>query len=239
MSFQLGASLRNAREAQGLTFEEVARATRIRPQFLAALETERFDRLPGGAYSRSFLREYAEQLGLEPRLFLEEYDARFGELRGPAAPLVRVRGPSHRLRSGTVALLTAIVLTTAILAWRFGEEKHPARVSPIAHTPSAPKTHGALARHRATRPASTRLVVVAGGRCWLSVRVGSESGALVWEGILDGGRSVRFVRRSLWIRVGAPWNVSVRVNGKRVQLPHTTSPLNMLFSAAAQPRPSS
>src|SRR6266496_780477 len=107
VAFELGGSLRNAREAQGLTFEEIARAMFIRPQLLAALENERFDRLPGGAYSRSFLREYAEP-------------------RGPAAPLVRVPVHSHRLRTVAVALLTAAGFATAILAWRFGEERHPA-----------------------------------------------------------------------------------------------------------------
>ncbi len=235
MAFELGGSLRNAREAQDLTFEEIARAMFVRPQFLAALENERFDRLPGGAYARSFLREYAEQLGLDARPFLEEFDTRFGEPRGPAAPLVRVRGPSHRLRGAAVALLTAAVLTTAILAWRFGEGRHPARVSTVAHTPRAAKARGTLARHRATQVVSRTVVVVATGRCWLSVHAGSESGALVWEGILDGGRSLRFVRRRLWIRFGAPWNVSVRVNGKRVRLPQTTSPVNMLFTTGARP----
>ncbi len=208
----------------------------IRPQLLAALENERFDRLPGGAYSRSFLREYAEQLGLDARPFLEEFDTRFGEPRGPAAPLVRVRVHSHRLRTVAVALLTAAGFATAILAWRFGEERHPARVSPAAHTPRAASGKASPERRRPVRaPSPQGLVVVATGRCWLSVHVGSESGALVWEGILDGGRSLRFVRPRLWVRFGAPWNVSVRVNGKRVQLPQTISPLNMQFTTAARP----
>src|SRR5919201_4161234 len=124
VAFEVGETLRNAREASDLTFEQIAQATRIRPQYLVALEAERFADLPGGAYARSFLREYAQQLGLDPRPFLEEYDERFGEPRSPPAALVRVPGPSHRLR-GTILVALLVAVVVGVIAWRFGNEGRP------------------------------------------------------------------------------------------------------------------
>jgi len=234
VSFEVGETLRNARDARELTFEQIAQATRIRPQFLAALEAERFNDLPGGAYARSFLGEYAQHLGLDPRPFLEEYDERFGELRPPPAALVRVPGPSHRLRTTLVAGLGIAAVAVSLLAWRFGES-HPARVATPAPAgklaAATPTPHAAVraARHRQT------LVLAASGACWLSVHVGSRTGPLVYEGTLTAGQTLRFRQHPLWIRFGAPWNVTASLNGRPARLPRTTEPINLLFTTAVRP----
>src|SRR3954454_16356442 len=75
--FEIGATLREARERQGLELTQVERALKIRARQLQALEEERFDWLPGETYARSFLRTYADFLGLEWQLYLAEYDSRF------------------------------------------------------------------------------------------------------------------------------------------------------------------
>src|SRR5205823_11226540 len=75
---QIGSNLREARLRQGLELGAVERATRIRARHLAALEEERFDQLPAQAYARAFLRSYAEYLGLEPQLFVDEFNSRLG-----------------------------------------------------------------------------------------------------------------------------------------------------------------
>ena len=55
----LGDMLREAREARGLTWNDVERATHIRLKYLDLLESNRFDELPGDVYTRGFLRNYA------------------------------------------------------------------------------------------------------------------------------------------------------------------------------------
>jgi transcriptional regulator with XRE-family HTH domain len=63
--FEIGSSLREARERRGLELNEIERATRIRSRYLRALEEEQFGQLPGRAYAKGFLRTYADYLGLD------------------------------------------------------------------------------------------------------------------------------------------------------------------------------
>jgi cytoskeleton protein RodZ len=74
--FDIGASLRTAREKRGLTAEDVHRSLRIRERYLRALEEERWELLPGDAYAKGFLRTYAEFLGLNGTLYIDELNAR-------------------------------------------------------------------------------------------------------------------------------------------------------------------
>lgn len=61
----LGNQLRAARERKGLSLEEISTRTKIRLSYLEAIEADRLDAIPGGFFSRSFARQYAEALGVE------------------------------------------------------------------------------------------------------------------------------------------------------------------------------
>ena len=63
----IGTTLREERIRLGLGIDQVEADTKIRAKYLMALEDERFEALPGTAYARAFLRDYAEQLGLDPQ----------------------------------------------------------------------------------------------------------------------------------------------------------------------------
>ncbi|HKQ97814.1 MAG TPA: DUF2914 domain-containing protein [Candidatus Polarisedimenticolia bacterium] len=69
-----GESLRQERAARGRTIEEMAEATGIRTELLAALEEEAFDSLPGRGFGKLYIRAYAEVLGFDPRPVIEAYD---------------------------------------------------------------------------------------------------------------------------------------------------------------------
>lgn len=69
----IGDRLRNARQALGLSLEEIESATRIRRAYLEALEREAFGDLPNPAYIRGFLRSYAAYLGIPPDELLGLY----------------------------------------------------------------------------------------------------------------------------------------------------------------------
>ncbi|HPT82470.1 MAG TPA: helix-turn-helix transcriptional regulator [Limnochordia bacterium] len=64
--------MERARVEQGLTIEQVAERTKIKPQFLEAIEQEQFHLLPDQAYVRPFIRTYARALGVEDELEAEE-----------------------------------------------------------------------------------------------------------------------------------------------------------------------
>ncbi|MBI2442590.1 MAG: helix-turn-helix domain-containing protein [Candidatus Levybacteria bacterium] len=75
---RIGQKLREERLHRGLSLEDVAKATKIRPSFLAAIERGEYKKLPSSAYAQGFVRNYAEYLGLSKRevlaLFRREFD---------------------------------------------------------------------------------------------------------------------------------------------------------------------
>lgn len=70
----IGRALRRARLRQGLSIEDASRGTRLRPEYLEALEKEAFDVLPGDVYVRGFLRSYSRFLGLNPHKVVTAFE---------------------------------------------------------------------------------------------------------------------------------------------------------------------
>jgi transcriptional regulator with XRE-family HTH domain len=221
---EIGNALRAVRERRGLELAEVERETRIRERYLAALEEERFELLPARAYAKGFLRVYADYLGLDGRLIVEEFNARFPEaeqpeLAPPPAKATLARAGGRRL-SGLLVAVLAVALF-GVLAWRFAAVQHrPAfPASPSTRTRSsqtiAAPTPGPPG-HAAARPA--HLVLRARGPCWLSIRAGSAAGPVLYEATLEAGGILRYTlapgRPRLWLRIGAPWNLELSLNGK-------------------------
>jgi hypothetical protein len=226
---EIGNALRTSRERQGIELGQVERETRIRVRYLAALESEQFELLPARAYAKGFLRVYADFLGLDGRLIVAEFDARFPDAEQPElvpAP-VRANVAPVWARRPPVLLLSVAGVAVALLgvvAWRFEAAGHgpasaaspPTRTSPgrvvAAPPPTTLHPHG----NAATRPA--RLVLRARGRCWLSIRAGSAVGPVLYEATLEPGGILRYTlatsRPRLWLRIGAPWNLELSLNGK-------------------------
>jgi cytoskeletal protein RodZ len=73
---EIGASLREARLRAKLDIVDVESATKIRAKYLRALENEEWGMLPGPAFVKSFLRTYADYLGLDGKLLVDEYKLR-------------------------------------------------------------------------------------------------------------------------------------------------------------------
>ena len=72
-----GATLRETRERRGLSLRVIADATKISVRALEALERNDISRLPGGIFSRSFVRAYALEVGLDPEQMIAEFITRF------------------------------------------------------------------------------------------------------------------------------------------------------------------
>jgi cytoskeleton protein RodZ len=230
--FEIGNSLREARLRQQLEFPEIEQATKIRAKYLRALEDEQFEQLPAQTYVKGFLRTYADYLGLDGQLYVDEFNSRY--VVGEEEPPVRVRrsasGPplSRRLESrGVFLTLLAIgaVFALVIAAWKFGStgEQRYQGVGPNGTKPTAPSpvTPKRPARRPQRRPATARLVLTAAyGPCWLQARAGSAAGPQVYEGTLEQGKKLWLTpRRRFWIAAGAPGNLVASINGRRVSIP--------------------
>src|SRR5262245_7473371 len=72
-----GGKLREARERRGVSLRQIANATKISIGALEALERNDLSRLPGGIFSRAFVRSYALEVGLDPEQTIQEFVAQF------------------------------------------------------------------------------------------------------------------------------------------------------------------
>jgi len=93
---EIGSTLREARMRARIDITEVEQATKIRAKYLRAIENEEWALLPGSTFVKSFIREYADYLGLDARSLVEEYKLRYerpseSELRAVSPGLSRDR----------------------------------------------------------------------------------------------------------------------------------------------------
>jgi cytoskeletal protein RodZ len=217
--FEIGSSLRQARERQKLRLSQVEGATQIRARYLQAFEDERFDILPGAAYAKGFLRTYADYLGLDAQQFVDEYNTRFAPTEEPrAAAPVRIRRPRRLL--GPRLLIVPVALAVGMVAWGLSRGGGHHRIQSAASADagqyrdaSSGSAQHNQAEERADRTRGRARSVLA------LVRASSETGRSLYERTLEQGQSVRFSGTRLWVRLGAPWNLDAMLNGKRVQLP--------------------
>ena len=226
--FEIGSTLREERQRRGLRLEDVEKSTHISGRFLAAIEREDFDRLPSGVYRRSFVRGYADFLGLDSDAYAREYEHRFTPPEPEPEPARRHVRP--RIAPALAVAATGLVVLIAAGVWWLTSSGAPKTTAPPTTTTGvAGVSTTRHAHHRATVPpptpqtAASLRITAARGSCWLSVRVASPSGTTVYEQTLQQGESVRFgLGRKLWIRFGAPWNVDARIGDRDVSLPSQT-----------------
>jgi cytoskeleton protein RodZ len=222
--FEIGSSLREARVRRGLDFAEIETGTKIRGKYLRALEDEQFDVLPGETYIKGFLRTYADHLGLDGQLYVDEFNSRYVPTED--MPPIRARRTaqtrSHRQiqRGVLVAALLGIAAVTAlvIVAWTSGS---PSKQNVAGVTPThTKKKHTRVHHAAAAKRAHITLRAVRTNVTLLAVRKGGPTGRILLEGVeLARGEAKRFTRERLWINTGTPGNLRVVVNGKRVSYP--------------------
>jgi len=104
----VGSELSHARERLALSLTELAYRTKISEATLLAIERNDLKALPGGIYTRGFLRAYAREVGCDPEEIVARYRTQFAEegessrLHGPSTPSLTVRCESGQVHSASV-----------------------------------------------------------------------------------------------------------------------------------------
>ena len=213
--FEIGNSLREARIRQGLELSHVELATKIRTKYLRAIEDEQFGLLPDEPYVKGFLHAYAEFLGLEGNLYVDEFTSRFvtggfddmPERRGEGPPRRRPRTHHAIERRMVLFALVGIAALAALViaAWKYGGS------NPSASTPAvlAPQSQ-----------APTELQLTGLGRgTYVEVRRASRTGPVLLQATVPAGKVERLTGSTFWLYVKHPTGVQVLLGGRVVALP--------------------
>ena len=149
-----GDGLRRTREAQGLSISEVAHALKLNPRQIEALEAGRFDLLPGFAFTRGFLRNYARLLKIDPAPFLAQLEPPEADSNMELAPSSNAQGEMPEIgrgrfrRSVIPGILAALALLGVVVAgWYYdtlrskpAEELAASLPAPVEAVPSSETT---------------------------------------------------------------------------------------------------
>jgi Helix-turn-helix domain/RodZ C-terminal domain len=236
--FEIGSSLRQARERRCLELGDIERVTRIRCRYLKALEDERFELIPGLVYAKGFLRTYADYLGLDADRFVDELRARLPAEEEDEAPLASTPVPVGRRRripASTPLVGLVVVIVAGVIVWVIGSTNGPKQPAAPAAATSAAQGAALGTKHvahkRRLAPELATLVLRAtNGRCWIEAHAASRTGKQLYFSTLEQGRSLRLTRKRIWIRLGAPSALSTTLNGKVVALPRTSSPVDLVVT---------
>jgi cytoskeleton protein RodZ len=229
--FEIGNSLREARLRQGLDLARVEDDTKIRARYLQALEDERFDVLPAETYVKGFMRTYAEYLGLDGHLYVDEFNSRFASVA--EEPIVSSPPPRRRPTRGTgsglvVVVLAGIVAVAVLVVVAFAFSSDPtadptAGTKPPGQSVTSPTS--SIVQPPPPAPAPAKVVKLSlravRGDCWVTVHRGAVTGPVVFSGTIYQGELQRFSGKRLVLEFGdAPIeNLNVALNGHRASLP--------------------
>jgi cytoskeleton protein RodZ len=237
--FAIGTSLRDARIRQGFDLTDAEAATKIRAKYLQALEEEEFDVLPAQTYVKGFLHSYAEYLGLDGQLYVDEFNSRYAGPEEELGPRPRRRHAPSRAHSRVesrmvLAAVVAIAALSALVvaAWTAGDGEQTT-IPNLATGPAAPAAEGAGNDGAGQVPArpTALSIVAADGPSVLTINKLSAGGELVYTGTLEQGKALSFTWRQFWIQATEPGNLRVRVNGALVPLGSGDGPVQVLVNA--------
>jgi cytoskeleton protein RodZ len=246
---EIGTTLRETRIRDKIDITTVEEATKIRAKYLRALENEEWGVLPGPAYIKSFLRTYAEFLGIDAHMLVEEYRARFErpeQLEVPAftrnAPLRgRVRPPGPPSRAWVVVALAVGLLVVLFVLGITSDENGGDSGSKTADRSKDRSNRSRETTRRqkqATPPARTepkaesvQVSVVPTRDAWICLV--DATGRLRVEGrtVAAGQHEGPFTSKRFRITVGNGGG-DFRVNGKLRDVPDRSKPLGYSISAS-------
>jgi cytoskeleton protein RodZ len=237
----IGSTLREARMHARIDISEIESETKIRAKYLRALENEEWDLLPGPTYVKSFLRTYADALGLDGKLLIEEYKLRHERLSDVELQPIAPPGQRDRRRPPRASFgrgwLIAVVIVGLVAALYFlglnnGDDDNGGQAgtstprTSSTQAQSSSSNSGAAAgtskKKKKSKPKFARLTVVATGQVYVCLKAAGDR-TLVNGVVLTGGAHQGQYRSSRFrLRLG---NAEARlvVNGKSRSVPPVAS----------------
>ena len=223
---------------QKLDIADVEERTKIRAKYLRALENEEWGLLPGPTFVKTFLRTYAEVVGVDPHLLVEEFRTQHEQeepqdlqpisarppRRPPRRRMAPAAGPPGRLPV-IAALVGAVIIFLLVLGLAGGDDEggegteaartQPARTAPARTTPKpAPRP----------APAGVTVRIAPDGPTYACVDTGEGTDRL-FEGTLEEPRTFRNAKE-LRLNLGRR-SVQIKANGKTVPVEPAPEPLGL------------
>jgi cytoskeleton protein RodZ len=239
----IGATLREARMRQRIDISEIESETKIRAKYLRALENEEWDLLPGPTYVKSFMRTYAEALGLDGKLLIEEYKLRHENLSDvemqPIRPPGAARDMRRRRRRGggrgwaVAAVVAALIVALYFLGSSGGDQNDAANTLPVVPTEttttsttrrrsSSSSSSSSSRRRRAAQPRLARLRIVPTGPVYVCLKRADGSTVVNGRILQANSRQPTYRSRRFRLLLG---NSEARliVNGRTRSVPAVAS----------------
>jgi hypothetical protein len=255
----LGADLRKARIARQRSIEDISRSTKISSSVLRAIENDDFGKVPGGLFTRGYLRAYARDVGLEPEEMVRRYRAAY-EAPEPPQDIERAASPpawspskltdpedeAARTRRGQIVEL-GVILVVVAACFAFLRQPQPSSPSapPTAEAPAAaPATLDvpvATSGRNAAPQSELKVDLHPQGPCWVEATADGER--VVAKLMNAGDRQAITVRENLTLRIGDPAAFAFSINGVpgrpfgRAGQPETVQINRRNYETFLQPRP--
>jgi Helix-turn-helix domain len=238
MAGRIGSDLRRARERREISLGEVETATRIRVRYLRAIEEEDWEELPGGVYSRGFIRTYAGYLGLDGERLAADFSAEVEGAppgRGPAPELAPVAAstatgsPGGRRSVGYLRWL-AIPMVLAVAAAAIflipGDGGKRRSGGHAGGAGQAKPARGAASRGPVPepKPSGVEVRLTAEAEVWVCL-VDGKGTPLVEGQVLEAGAEEGPFRSGSFSFSLGNGEVTMLIDGKQAEIAQTSGPI--------------
>ena len=242
---EIGASLREARLRAKVDITDVEAATKIRAKYLRALENEEWGLLPGPAFVKSFLRTYADYLGLDGKLLVDEYKLRHERPTDldqmPISPNLgrrRAPGPVSRISPAWIIGIVIVALL-GLFAYLGASGEEETNTTPTTSTQSAASKRAeakrkaeaaAAARRRRIRRQRVKLRIEPTAALFVCLE-NAKGKTLIPGQILQGGAKTRtFSSKRFRITLGHGGDSTLRLNGKAFTVPPSDTSISFVIT---------
>jgi hypothetical protein len=235
----IGATLREARSRRKVDLAEVEAAIKIRIRYLQAMENEEWDALPGGAYTRGFIRTYAAYLGLDGERLADEYRRSTAPVGGERVPRrvepvpAGARGGRSRISTPVLAVAVTLVLAGLLVAIGLAggdgdstapqpsEAERTGEHRSASQTPAPPIKPGVAVTLAAT------------AEVWVCL-LGAGEAPLIDGQILEEGAEAGPFRSTRFEVALGNGSVEMRIDGHRADVPASSSPVGYVIDSEGE-----
>ena len=251
----IGQTLREARMRSKIDIADVEASTKIRAKYLRALENEEWSLLPGPTFVKSFLRTYAQYLGLDARLLVEEYKRRYERPNEPAEPFSAPRPrdrerrrtpvgvPTPPLLSPTTLSIGAVIVVILVLLFVLGKwgsggggGNNNAGTNSAGGTAPSTARHKAKPKHHKTtappKPTVASLRLVPTGSVYVCLI--DNTGAKRVSGTLTAGSTQHTYHAKRFLMTVGNSNLKMVVNHHTLTVPPSKTATNYVITSTGR-----